>query len=63
MNNPQPKPKEALTVVRLDSDAIAALERELARPVCTNQTTAVEAGYLLGIQAALKALRNGYVVP
>ena len=53
------KPTE---VVRLTQDQLAVLERKLVPPVVTNQTTELMAGYQLGVQAALKELRDGFTI-
>jgi len=47
---------------RLSPDAYAELERKVHPPFVQNETTVLQAGYQLGIQAVLKLLREGYVV-
>lgn len=49
-----------VTVVRFRDDQIKALERQLAEPYVSPTTTDLMAGYQLGVQAALKKLRDGY---
>ena len=50
------------TMFRLSPDAYAELERKVQPPFVQNETTVLQAGYQLGIQAVLKLLREGYVV-
>jgi len=50
------------TYVRLDPTQYLALERQMPPPAVTNATTELMAGYQLGVQAVLKALREGYTV-
>jgi len=50
------------TFVRLDADQYRQLERQLPPPSVTNSTSDLMAGYQLGVQAVLKALREGYTV-
>lgn len=45
---------------RLNPDAFAALKKRLPRPGCPS--TDLEAGYLLGIQATLELLRDGFTI-
>ena len=49
-------------VVRLNSEVYKKLEERFSKLVVTSATTAHEAGYQLGVQAVLQALRSGYVV-
>ena len=48
--------------VRLHPDEYQKLAREFPNPIVTETTTAHQAGYLLGIQAVLQKLREGYTV-
>lgn len=48
--------------VRLRPDVMEALERELPAPYAGPQTSEIMAGYLLGVQAVIKKLRDGYAV-
>ena len=50
------------TVVRLEPEVYSSLERQFSKPVVTENTTAHQAGYQLGIHAVLAALRKGFVV-
>lgn len=47
---------------RLTREVYEDLERKVGRVIVTQETTALQAGYQLGVQAVLKALREGYVV-
>jgi hypothetical protein len=47
-------------VVRLRPDVYASLEKQLPRPVVTDNTSPLQAGYQLGVQAVLKLLREGF---
>jgi hypothetical protein len=49
-------------LIRLTPDQYEALARKLVPPVVTTQTTALQAGYQLGVQHALAMLRDGYVM-
>ena len=49
-------------LVRLDRETYAALAGKFNNPVATATTTPIQAGYLLGIQDVLRALREGFVV-
>lgn len=48
-------------VVRLDPVQYSNLERQLPPPVIGKDTTDLQAGFALGVQAVLKLLREGYV--
>lgn len=48
--------------IRLSKDELQALQRKLPRPAVTDQTTDLQAGYLLGIQHVIEVLRDGWVV-
>jgi len=48
--------------IRLAPDQYRALERQLPPPSVTNATSDLMAGYQLGVQAVLKALREGDTV-
>lgn len=62
MTTPKEPTTQVVTVYRLSASAYQQLERVLPSPYTDNETTAIAAGYKLGIQAALKALREGFVV-
>jgi len=49
-------------VIRLDPVQYRRLEQQLPPPVVTNTTSDLMAGYQLGVQAVLKALREGYTI-
>ena len=48
---------------RLPQHVYDELERKVGGVVVNQITTDLQAGYMLGIQAVLKELRNGFVVP
>ena len=48
---------------RLTQHVYDELERKVGSVVVNQVTTDLQAGYMLGVQAVLKELRNGYVVP
>lgn len=50
------------TLTRLNSEVYAALEKQLPQPYIDSTTSPQQVGYLLGIQAVLKKLREGFVV-
>lgn len=50
------------TVVRLSPEVYEALVKTLPPVYVSNETTAHQAGYQLGIQLVLSKLREGYVV-
>lgn len=56
----QQKLEQPLNMYRLSPDAFAALKKRLPRPGCPS--TDLEAGYLLGVQAALELLRDGFTI-
>lgn len=49
-------------IQRLDSDSYAALASKFGPPLVTDKTTDLQAGYQLGVQAVLEALRQGFVI-
>lgn len=49
-------------VTRMRPDVLERLERECAPPYVSPATTDIMAGYMLGVQAVLQKLRNGYAV-
>lgn len=55
-------PIEVRQLVRLTPEVYASLENLFPKPVVTDNTSAHQAGYQLGIQAVLTALRKGYAV-
>ena len=55
-------PTQIKTIVRLNTAVYDNLVRQLPKVVVTSATTAHEAGFLLGVQAVLQKLREGYVV-
>lgn len=48
-------------VIVLNPVQYAALESKLLPPSVNNVTTPIQAGFMLGVQAVLKLLREGYV--
>lgn len=55
--------KEINQNFRLNEVAYQALEKAvMAEVLVSSQTTDIQAGYQLGIQKVLKALRDGFVV-
>lgn len=50
------------TLYRLDSDQYKELVRQLPKPIPSENTTDIQAGYLLGIQHVLDKLREGFVI-
>ena len=50
------------TLTRLNQEVYAALEKQLPQPHIDPNTSPQQAGFLLGVQAVLKKLREGYVV-
>jgi hypothetical protein len=57
--NTTPKPQ---VVIRLNADVYAKLEKQLSRTAVTDQTSPIAAGFQLGVEYVLKALRNNIVV-
>jgi hypothetical protein len=55
----QPAP---INMVRLTPEVYLDLEKKFKGPLVTDSTSPTQAGYQLGIQAVLYALRSGYVV-
>lgn len=51
-----------LTSHRLSLVAYEELERKVAQPHTTPDTTAIQAGFQLGVQSVLRLLRVGFVV-
>ena len=49
-------------VYRFNADSLVALEKQFPGALVNAQTTDIQAGYLLGVQAVLSALRNGFTV-
>ena len=49
-------------VARLTEQVYNDFEKKFRPPIVTATVTEIEAGYLLGVQAVLHALRVGYVV-
>jgi hypothetical protein len=47
---------------RLSMEAYQELERQLPSPVITDDTSPQKVGYLLGVQAVLKKLREGFTL-
>jgi hypothetical protein len=55
--------KEATKEInRLTAEAYAALEKSLPPMAVSNDTSAMQAGYQLGIQMVLRKLREGFVI-
>ena len=57
----QPPPK-VQTYARLTREVYEDLERKVGRVLVTRETTELQAGYQLGVQAVMQMLREGYVV-
>lgn len=55
-------PTEVRQLVRLTPEVYASLESQFPKPLVTDNTSAHQAGFQLGIQAVLTALRKGYAV-
>lgn len=55
-------PAEKQVVVVLSQVQLDALEKRLPKPFVTNTVTDLQAGFLLGIAAVLKELRDGFTV-
>jgi hypothetical protein len=55
-------PTKVREVVRLTKEMYEHLEKTLPPPILTDKTTDLSAGYILGVQATLKRLREGFVV-
>lgn len=53
---------QPVEMARLTQDVYLKFEQQLGQPVVTQATTELQAGYMLGIQHALKLLREGFVV-
>ncbi len=49
------------TVVVLNQKQYEKLEGQLPKPLVNQSVTDIQAGYLLGVQAVLSILRNGFV--
>lgn len=56
------QPQSTKEVLRLDRDTYAALAAQFGAPIVTDKTTEIQAGYQLGVQAVLTALRQGFVI-
>ena len=52
---------EQQTVVRLDTDVYKHLENKFRTLTPNENTSQLQAGFALGVQAVLKELREGYV--
>lgn len=50
------------TMYRLNKEQYDQLVRQLPKPIPSENTTDIQAGYLLGIQFVLDKLREGYVI-
>lgn len=57
----QPKP-QIQTYTRLTREVYEDLEKKVGRVMVNRETTDLQAGYQLGVQAVLQMLREGYVV-
>lgn len=55
-------PPQIKEVIRLDSDTYGKLASQFGTPVVTDKTTEIQAGYQLGVQAVLAAIRHGFVI-
>lgn len=49
-------------ILRLDGDSYAALAAKFGPPLVTDKTSDLQAGFQLGVQAVLEALRQGFVI-
>lgn len=57
------KPETKITeIARLGSDEYAALAAQFPPLLVVSNTTDLQAGYLLGVQAVLEKLRQGFVI-
>lgn len=56
------KQETVVQVFKLDRDAYEKLESIFSRPYVTNDTTDIQAGYQLGVQAVLNKIREGIPV-
>jgi hypothetical protein len=56
MSNPTTK-----LVIRLSAEVYADIEKKVPKIAVTNDTSPMQAGYQLGVQAVLELLRKGYV--
>lgn len=56
------KSETVVQVYKLDRDAYEELESIFSRPYVTNDTTDIQAGYQLGVQAVLNKIREGIPV-
>lgn len=56
-------PTGSETIYRLTPEVYQQLENSLLSDIPVNaQTTEIQAGYMLGIQKALKVLRDGFTI-
>lgn len=60
--SPAPSIKTTQSYARLNQEVYEALERQVGRVLVTRETTDLQAGYQLGVQAVLQLLRDGYVI-
>lgn len=51
-----------IAVHRLTKDMYAVIEKHMPRPSVGKETTDIQAGYLLGVQAVLSLLREEFTV-
>lgn len=58
-NNQQ---KSVQVMHRLTVESYQALEKQVVGPGVNSQTSPTEAAYKLGVQAVLKAVRDGWVI-
>jgi hypothetical protein len=49
-------------IARLPSAVYKDLEKKLTSVVVTEKTTEIQAGYMLGIQQALRVIREGFTI-
>lgn len=54
--------KQVQYVISLPLEIYHKIEKQFPRPGVTSTTSEIEAGYMLGVQAVLKVLREGHVV-
>ena len=50
------------TVIRLDQEAYTQLSKQLGGIGVGQDTTPLQAGYMLGVQEVLRKLREGFVI-
>lgn len=61
MDNKKPQ-KEKEHIIVLSSQIYKIIESKLPKPFVGSNTTEIEAGFLLGVQAVLRILRENHTV-